>query len=244
MNMLIPTTPVWHLCISGSKKTKMPKEGVFRKDFCAKVETERTSTDNQLSMRGAQMKKSLGPGTLAYPNPVWCVGSYDKEGKPNVMTIAWGGICCSKPTAVTISLRKATYTYASIMERKAYTVNVPSQKYVAEADYFGIASGKKRDKFKDTGLTPVRSEIVDAPYIKEFPLVIECKLIHTLEIGLHTQFIGEIMDVKVDEEAVDTQGQPMMEKIAPFVFGAGIREYWSLDKKIGDAFDIGRRFNG
>jgi flavin reductase (DIM6/NTAB) family NADH-FMN oxidoreductase RutF len=59
------------------------------------------------------------------------------------MTIAWGGICCSKPPAVTISLRKETYTYGCIMEHRAYTINVPSTRYAAEADYFGIASGKK-----------------------------------------------------------------------------------------------------
>lgn len=40
------------------------------------------------------------------------------------------------------------------------------------------------------------SEIVDAPYVGEFPLILECRLIHSLEIGLHTQFIGEIIDIK------------------------------------------------
>jgi len=190
------------------------------------------------------MKISIGADTLAYPNPIWCVGSYDEEGRPNVMTIAWGGICCSKPAAVTISLRKATYTYGSIMKRGAYTISVPSKKYVAEADYFGIASGRETDKFKDTGLTPMRSEVVDAPYVNEFPLIVECKVIHTFEIGLHTQFIGEIMDIKVDEEAVNSKQHPIMEKIDPFVYGNGTREYWSLDKVIGKSFDIGRKYNG
>ena len=188
------------------------------------------------------MKRSIGANTLAYPNPVWCVGTYDAEGRPNVMTIAWGGICCSKPPAVTISLRKATYTYGSIMARKAYTISVPSQKYVAEADHFGIASGKNTDKFKDTGLTPVRSDVVDAPYVDEFPLIIECKLLHTVDIGLHTQFIGEIKDIKVDEDAVNPKGHPMMEKIAPFVYGNGIQEYWSLGEFIGRSFDIGKKY--
>jgi len=98
-----------------------------------------------------------------------------------------------------ISLRKATYSYGNIVERKAFTVNIPSEKYVKEADYFGTVSGRDVDKFKESGLTSVKSELVDAPYIQEFPLVLECKLIRTIEIGLHTQFIGEIMDVKADE---------------------------------------------
>ncbi len=189
------------------------------------------------------MKTSIGFDTLASPTPVWCVGSYDQSGKPNVMTIAWGGICCSKPAAVTVSLRKATYSYGSIMERRAYTISVPSEKYVAEVDYFGIASGKNTDKFKNTGLTPIRSEIVDAPYVNEFPLIIECKVLDSLDIGLHTQFIGEIMDIKVDEEAVNSEGHLIMEKIAPFVYGHGLREYWTLDKVIGRSFDIGKKYN-
>ena len=165
------------------------------------------------------MKRSFGAETLIVPTPVWCVGSYDKEGKPNVMTIAWGGICCSKPPCVTISLRKATYTYGNIMERKAYTLSVPTESHVREADYFGTASGRDVDKFKETGLTPIKSELVDAPYVAEFPMVLECMVIHHYEIGLHTQFIGEILDVKIEEDVLDDQGDPDMKKIRPFVFG-------------------------
>jgi len=58
-------------------------------------------------------------------------------------------------------------------------LNIPSQKYVKEADYLGMATGKTEDKFKTVGLTPVKSDVVNAPYIEEFPLILECKLIHT-----------------------------------------------------------------
>src|SRR5512138_304345 len=135
------------------------------------------------------LKKSIGAKTIIYPTPVLVIGTYDKAGKPNVMTAAWAGICCSAPPCVGVSLRKATYSYGNIVERKAFTVNVPSENYVKEADYFGIASGKDEDKLSKAGLTPVRSEVVDAPYIKEFPLILECRLLRAIEIGLHTQFI-------------------------------------------------------
>jgi flavin reductase (DIM6/NTAB) family NADH-FMN oxidoreductase RutF len=190
------------------------------------------------------MKKSIGADTLAYPTPVWCVGSYDVEGRPNVMTVAWGGICCSKPPAVTVSLRKATYTYGCIKARGAYTISVPSATHIAEADYFGMASGKNTNKFQDTGLTPVRSDKVDAPYVGEFPLILECNVLHTLEIGLHTQFVGEIVDIKADEEILNEKGLPLMERGVPFVFAPGVREYRSLGKAVGRAFDIGKKFGG
>jgi flavin reductase (DIM6/NTAB) family NADH-FMN oxidoreductase RutF len=78
------------------------------------------------------------------------VGTYDKQEKPNIMTVGWVGICCSKPPCVAVSLRKATYTYSNIVERRAFTVNVPSEKYIKETDYVGIASGKKVEKFSTT----------------------------------------------------------------------------------------------
>jgi flavin reductase (DIM6/NTAB) family NADH-FMN oxidoreductase RutF len=109
------------------------------------------------------MKKSLGANTIVSTTPVWAIGTYDKEGKPNVITAAWGGVCCSKPPCIYVSLRKATHTYGNIMERKAFTVSIPSETYTKEADYFDIASGKTVDKFSAKGLTPVKSELVDAP---------------------------------------------------------------------------------
>ena len=95
------------------------------------------------------------------------------------MNAAWGGICCSKPPCVAVSLRKATYSYAGIVERKAFTVGIACEGRMVEADYVGIASGRDVDKFAVAGLTPVRSDLVDAPYAAEFPVVLECRLLHT-----------------------------------------------------------------
>lgn len=186
------------------------------------------------------MKKSVGASTILYPTPVLIVGTYDKDGKPNGMTAAWTGICCSSPPCVTVSLREATYSYGNIVESKAYTLNIPSERYAAEVDYFGIVSGKTEDKFKDTGLTPVKSELVNAPYIKEFPLIIECNLLHTFEIGLHTQFIGEIIDVKADETVLAENGMPDIKMVNPILYATAEKGYFGVGEKIGDAFSIGK----
>ena len=188
------------------------------------------------------MKKSAGAKTLILPTPVWCVGSYDKDNKPNVMTIAWGGICCSSPPCVTISLRKATYTYGNIMYKQAYTISVPSEKYAKEADYFGIVSGRDVDKFKKTGLTPIKSELVNAPYVEEFPLVLECMVIHHYEIGLHTHFIGEISDVKVETDVLTDDGKADVEKVRPFTYNPDLRKYYGIGNYIGDAHNMGRNY--
>lgn len=187
------------------------------------------------------MKKSLGAKTIIYPTPVFVVGTYDDAGKPNVMTAAWAGICCSVPPCVAVSLRKATYSYGNIVARKAFTISIPSQAHAREADYFGMASGKTQDKFAKSKLTPVKSELVDAPYVKEFPVVLECRLLHTVEIGLHTQFIGEVLDVKADESVLGPDGFPDILKVKPMVFVPESATYHGIGQLLGRAFSIGKK---
>lgn len=186
------------------------------------------------------MKKPLGAKTLIYPTPVLVIGTYDNMGKPNVMTASWGGICCSQPPCVAVSLRKATYTYGNILARKAFTISIPSETYAQAADYFGLASGKETDKFLATKLTPIKSVLVDAPYVKEFPLVLECKLAHVFELGLHTQFVGEVMDVKAEESVMTPDGHVDIEKIRPLVFTPDTQMYYGIGRRIGHAFSLGR----
>jgi len=186
------------------------------------------------------MKKSFGARTLIYPTPVWVIGTYNKEGEPNAMTIAWGGVCSSKPPCVAISIRSATYTHGNIVERKAFTVNVPSASQVKVADYFGLVSGRNVDKFAATEHTAVKGDKVDAPYIQEFPLILECKLFGSSEIGIHTHFIGEIMDVKAEDSVLGENGLPDMEKVRPMLFGPEIQSYYGVGKYLGKAFKIGK----
>lgn len=188
------------------------------------------------------MKQSLGAKTLLFPTPVLMVGSYDSEGKPNLMNAAWGGVCCSDPPCVNVSVRKARHTYDSIVARKAFTIGIATEATITPADFAGIASGRTTDKFAAAGLTPVRSELVDAPYADEFPLVLECRLLHTLEIGVHTQFIGEIIDVKADSSVLGADGLPDILKVQPLVYDPAHKGYHGVGALLEKAFSAGKKF--
>jgi flavin reductase (DIM6/NTAB) family NADH-FMN oxidoreductase RutF len=187
------------------------------------------------------MKTSLGAKTLVFPTPVFVVGTYDKAGKPNVMTAAWGGLCSSQPPSVAVSLRKATYTYANIIDRRAFTISIPGESQASQADYFGLVSGKNTDKFARSGLTAERSALVDAPYVKEFPLVLECKLAQIVELGLHTQFVGYIVDIKADASVLGIDGSVDIKKVKPLVFDPEGQNYYGIGALIGKAFTIGKQ---
>jgi len=187
------------------------------------------------------MKQSLGARTIIVPTPVWVIATYDEAGRPNAMTASWAGMCCSRPPCVGVSLRKATYTYGCLLTRQAFTVNVPAASQVAEADFLGIASGRDTDKFAAAHLTAVRSSLVDAPYVAEFPLHLECRLLHTVEIGLHTQFIGEILDVKASPEVLTAAGLPDPQRVAPILYAPEVRRYYALGEELGQAKMVGLR---
>ncbi len=179
------------------------------------------------------MKTSIGARPLVYTTPVWVVATYDPDGKANAMTASWGGICCSRPPSVAVSLRRATATYGFLSSRRAFTVNVPSEELAAVADYFGSVSGRDVDKLATAGITAVASELVDAPVLEEFPLVLECRLAHTLEIGLHTLFVGEIVDIKAEEAVLGERGLPDPERVRPFSYAPELRRYHALGRELG-----------
>jgi len=86
----------------------------------------------------------------------------------------------------------------------------------------------------------VKSDLVDAPYVKEFPLILECKVINIVEIGLHTEFIGEIMDVKADPSVLNDKNLPDIEKVNPIIWNAAGMSYHKVGKVVGQAFSIGK----
>ncbi|MBU0514284.1 MAG: flavin reductase family protein [Proteobacteria bacterium] len=186
------------------------------------------------------MKKSLGPKLLGLPAPAWVVGTYGPDEKPNAMTVAWASIFCSAPPCVGLSIGQRHYTHENILARRAFTVNVGSDRYVKEIDYFGLVSGRDADKFSVTGLTPVRSEKVDAPYVAEFPLVLECVVYEEHDAGWTTYFVGEIRDVKADEDVLGENGLPELGKVRPLIYGSGVRQYHCLGDHLAPAYSIGR----
>lgn len=188
------------------------------------------------------MKKSMGINNLIFPNPALVVGTYDQKGEPNAITLAWGGVASSGPESVSIAVRPSRYTYEALQRTKAFTLNLPSVEYAAEVDYFGLVSGKNNRKFEATGLTPVRGEYVDAPYIAEFPFCMECIVTHTVDISAHTLFIGEIKDVKIDDSLLDEKGRILWEKAKILTFDSGLQVYRAPGEDVGKAYSIGKKF--
>lgn len=186
------------------------------------------------------MKKSLGAKTIALPLPAWVIAVYDAAGRPNAMTAAWTGVCCSQPPCVYFAARDTRHTFTGVQAHRAFSVNIPGQGQAAVTDYLGIASGSQVDKFAAAGLTAVRSELVDAPYIAEFPLVLECRLVQAMALGTHTMFIGEVADVKCDANMLDATAKIDPTKLRPFCYSSADGHYYAIGDQIGQGYKLGK----
>jgi flavin reductase (DIM6/NTAB) family NADH-FMN oxidoreductase RutF len=158
-------------------------------------------------------------------------------------TLAWAGICCSEPPSVQVSIRKSRHTHGAIVEHKVFSVNVPSTRYLVETDYVGIVSGRDVDKFQVTKLTSVRGEFLNVPLVEEFPISMECRLVHTVELGSHDLFVGEIVSCWVAEEALRENGKLDPQKIDPVAFMPS-GEYFGFSNFLDNSFNVGKKLIG
>ncbi len=170
-------------------------------------------------------------GALIAPLPPVMVSCGSME-KSNVITVAWTGIINTIPPKTYISVRPSRYSYGLIKESGEFTINLTPAALIKSADYCGIYTGAKVDKFLKCGFTKEEGEKVSCPSIAESPLRLECKVTEIIPLGTHDMFLADIVSVGVDESLLDEKGALHLDRAGLAAFAHG--EYFELGKKIGD----------
>ena len=176
-------------------------------------------------------KQHWKPGNMLNPVPAVMVSVTDKEGKSNIITVAWAGTVCTNPPMVSISVRPSRYSYQILEETGEFVINLTNEPLVKACDYCGVVSGRDVDKFAKTGLTPIPMEHVHAMGIDESPVNMECKITEKRELGSHTMFIAEVVGVTVDDQYMDETGKFHINESGLVMYSHG--EYFALGKKLG-----------
>ena len=189
----------------------------------------REKKDNKNSTGNGRMLWK--PGNMVYPVPAVMVTAADREGKSNIITIAWTGTVCTNPPMAYISVRPERYSYGMLKETGEFVINLTTEKLVRATDYCGVKSGRDTDKWKETGLTPIPAQEVNGPLIKESPVNIECRVSEIRELGSHHMFLARVVAVDVDEAYLNEQGRFELQKAAPIVYSHG--EYYGLSSLLG-----------
>ena len=183
------------------------------------------------------MKINLGKKTILYPMPVLMVGTYDKEGKPDLMAAAWGGIF--NEGMVNLCLDKGHKTVDNLKERKAFTVAIADEAHVAGCDYVGVVSAHEEpDKVIKVGFIATKSVNVDAPVIENLPLTLECELVSYDDST--EQAVGKIINVLADESIL-TDGKVDPTKLNAITYDPENHTYIKLGQVVGKAFSDGSR---
>ena len=177
------------------------------------------------------VKQVWKPGTLLSPVPAVMVSCRDKAGRENILTVAWTGIICSEPPMAYISVRPERFSYDMIRETGEFVINLTTEALCQAADYCGVRSGAKTDKWKDCGLTPARAHAVEAPLIAESPVNLECRVKQVIPLGSHDLFLAEILCVDVEERFIGESGRLDLSRCKLVAYSHG--EYHALGKLLG-----------
>jgi flavin reductase (DIM6/NTAB) family NADH-FMN oxidoreductase RutF len=143
-------------------------------------------------------------------------------------------------------VRPERHTYTALIERGEFTVSIPSSSQADIVDYCGLASGRNADKFAVAGLSQTRGKFVNAPLVREFPVCMECRLIHRLAIGSHELFVGEVLASWADEKYLDERGVSNLADMSPIAYAPmpGGGYYYTIGPSAGKSFSVGKTLLG
>lgn len=178
------------------------------------------------------MSKQFWKGSaLLAPVPASLVtcGTVDK---PNVLTIGWTGIVCTRPPMTYISVRPERFSHDIIMDSGEFAINLTTSAMIKQVDFCGVKSGKDTDKFAICGFHAVPSEKLSVPIIDECPVSLECRVTESRLLGSHTMFLAEIVGIDVDEKYIDSKGKLNLQQCGLTAYAHG--EYFALGRKLGD----------
>lgn len=190
------------------------------------------TVQNKTYQNNLVMKQNWKSGTMIYPLPAVLVGCGDSPENWNLITIGWVGTVCTNPAMCYISVRPERHSYELLKRTGEFVINLTTEDMARATDWCGVKSGREYDKFKETGLTPVKGSVVNAPVIDESPLAIECRVVEVKELGSHHMFLAEVVNVQADEQFIDEKtGEFRLGDARLIAYSHG--HYYGLGQEIG-----------
>ena len=120
----------------------------------------------------------------------------------NIITLGMYMPISSRPPLVCIGVAPQRYSHHLIEETGEFVVNSPSIVLEKEMHYCGVESGRRVNKWRETGLTRIPGLKLETPRIKECFGHLECKVVESYVLGDHTLFVGEVVCASADEEVL------------------------------------------
>ncbi len=183
------------------------------------------------------MKREIKTTEAIFPMPVLLISTFNDDGTVDVMNAAWGTM--QERDVVALNLTETHRTVENIKARKGFVIHIADVRHVVEADWFGVVSGgKEPDKFAKSGMTFVKSDLVDAPIINELPVAIECEFVEYQNDATGIGVIGKVVRTSV-EEANLKDGKVDIDSLEAIAFDPYTHGYYKVGGRVGEAFKDG-----
>ena len=183
------------------------------------------------------MKKQIKTTDAIFPMPVLLISTFNADGTVDVMNAAWGTMLAGDTVALNLS--ETHTTVQNLKARKGFVIHIADAKHVAEADWFGVVHGRDEpEKFAKSGLTFVKSALVDAPVINEFPVAMECELIEYQSGPTGIGVIGRVLRTGVEESKLK-DGRVDVDALEAIAFDPFTHGYYKVGGRVGNAFGDG-----
>lgn len=144
---------------------------------------------------------------MYYGFPVILISYYDEKGYANVTTLSSS---YTLKDMVALGFSSKGYAIKQIKEVSDFVINIPDQTLLNEIEFCGKNTGENCKKFEHLNLTPLASEKVNAPLIKECPVSIECTLTDVLESKNYTGITNILAVIKgrlIAKDYLDEEGR-------------------------------------
>jgi flavin reductase (DIM6/NTAB) family NADH-FMN oxidoreductase RutF len=136
--------------------------------------------------------------TWKIPNALALVGSRAGDER-NAMTTSWITQLAQEPVLIGVGVDNVAVTHRLITDGGSFTVNLWD---AADTKVFVKFSKPAVDDGDTLNGRPVRAATTGAPVFDEALAWIDCEVRHTLDLGSHTLFVGEVVDAAiVDDDA-------------------------------------------
>ena len=154
------------------------------------------------------------PFAVRVPSLVVSRGAKDQI---NFLTAMWFAPTGFEPSRMVVAILKRTLTYKLILERGEFVMSAPTDKMMDIVVLAGYVSGRDVDKWKVSGLTPVKPSKVSVPLIGEAIGNVEYRLIQQIPFGDEMDlFVGEVLATHVRKGAME--GELFREDSNPLLY--------------------------
>jgi len=137
------------------------------------------------------------------PTTTTIITTIDENGTPNVAPYGWVIGVSVDPWLIAFASDLEHKTWKNALATREFVVNLPGEELLKPLLATSKGYPKGTDKLKISGLTPISSERVKPPRIKECKLHLECAVEFTKEFGDGGLVVGRVLAASLDVDAFD-----------------------------------------